>query len=85
MGWGGGGPGERVCWVNLAVAGGGTEVRLGSPAFNSTMNGIDDDSPWDTDPNPSYAHQSEWSKIASDFTNVRHWLPTTQSTQKLGI
>ena len=34
------------------------------------MNGADDDSPWDADPNPSYAHQSEWSKITSDFTNV---------------
>lgn len=36
------------------------------------MNSIDDDSPWDADPNPSYHHQSEWSKITSDFTNVRH-------------
>ena len=35
------------------------------------MNGIDDDSPWDADPNSSYAHQSEWSKITSDFTIVR--------------
>lgn len=33
---------------------------------------VDDDSPWDTEPNPSYANQSEWSKITSDFTNVRH-------------
>lgn len=35
------------------------------------MDGIDDDSPWDTDPNSSYAHQSERSRITSDFTNVR--------------
>ena len=41
------------------------------PVFlDSTMNGIDDDSPWDADPNPSYVHQSEWSKITSEFTNV---------------
>ncbi|KAF9646929.1 hypothetical protein BDM02DRAFT_3117884 [Thelephora ganbajun] len=34
------------------------------------MNYIDDDSPWDADPNPSHTHQSEWSKITSDFTNA---------------
>jgi len=39
--------------------------------FTSAMNSVDNDSPWDADPNPSYAHQSEWSKITSDFTNVR--------------
>ena len=40
--------------------------------ITSTMNGIDDDSPWDVYPNPSHAHQSEWSKITSDFINVCH-------------
>ena len=39
--------------------------------FTSAINGMEDDSPWDADPNPSYSHQSEWSKITSDFTNVR--------------
>lgn len=40
--------------------------------FNFAMNNIDDDSPWDADPSPSHTHQSEWSKIASEFTNVRN-------------
>ena len=38
------------------------------------MSSLDDDSPWDADPNASYARQSEWSKITSDFTNVCHSL-----------
>ena len=45
------------------------EVRPLIPAH--AMNVVNDDSPWDADPNPSYAHQSEWSKITSDFSNVR--------------
>lgn len=36
------------------------------------MNNVDDDSPWDADPNLSHPRQSEWSKISSEFTNVRH-------------
>jgi len=47
------------------------QVTYRSAVFNSAMNDINDDSPWDADPNPSYTHQSEWSKITSDFTNVR--------------
>ena len=62
--------GERQCW--LFVDKRRNKVTSRSAVFNSVMNGIDDDSPWDADPNPSHAHQSEWSKITSDFTNVCH-------------
>ena len=49
------------------------KVRISDPVvFHFAMNGIDDDSPWEADPNPSHSHQSEWSKINSEFTNVRY-------------
>ena len=65
----GGSVGERQCAGSRRAE--RNEATLRSADFNSAMNGIDDDSPWDADPNSSYAHQSEWSKITSDFTNVR--------------
>lgn len=43
-----------------------------SATLTTAMNDVDDGSPWDANPDPSYARQSEWSKITSDFTNVRH-------------
>ena len=64
----------RYLWRNKVIS-------IRRPHLRAAMNSMDDDSPWDADPNPSYAHQSEWSKITSDFTNVRQ--PTRPKARNL--